>query len=204
MAPVFLGLLLWQRPLGFTMNDGLAVRRIWAKLIRWAFLRWSRQQERLVDGVAQAQSGLNISAQIRHNDLLIDDAAGSHQRAISRQRNIHNTVGEAERWRVLIKDERSVRGVANRHNNNLAGLELGSSCMTAPTDFGRGTTGQDRFCPSSRLRSREDSPAMIWWHRIYVGRRHRPHLMILMPSPGLCESRARVKRKGPPFRKGAL
>jgi hypothetical protein len=65
------------------------------KLMRstWSSLR--TQQQRIVDCLAKAQGGLNISAKVRHHNTLIHDGAvRSDPSAIGPQGDIHDSVRE--------------------------------------------------------------------------------------------------------------
>src|SRR5262245_26904001 len=81
--------------------------RVFMKLMRSTLFSWRRQQQRIVDCLAKAKRGLNISAKIRHHDTPINDGAvRSDPSAIGRQGDIHDSVREAQCGGVFIEYKR--------------------------------------------------------------------------------------------------
>jgi hypothetical protein len=79
-----------------------------------------------VDGLAEAHSGLNIPAQIRDHNLLIHNSVWFGPSAVGRQGNVNDAIREPKRGGSFVKDERSMRGVANRDYRHFLGTRC---CM---------------------------------------------------------------------------
>jgi hypothetical protein len=98
------------------------------QLICFALRRWGRQEQRLVEAVAEAKSCLNVPTQIGYNDLLIHDAIRSSPSAVRGQCNINNPIRESECGGAFVKNEWSVRSVANWDYGHLCGGRIGIVC----------------------------------------------------------------------------
>src|SRR5262249_46574142 len=109
-------------------------------LARLALRCWRGQQQGVVNRLLQAEGRLNVPPQVGHHDLLIHNAIRSCPSAASGQRDANHPIHESERWRHFIKNERSMRNVANGNYHPFLGARVsGSSAMTAPIGFGSGT-----------------------------------------------------------------
>jgi hypothetical protein len=95
-----------------------------------ALRRWRSQQQRRVNRPTQIDGCLNVSAQVcDHDKIVFGSSVRPNASAISRQREINDSIRVTERWRGLVKNEGSVRNVVNRnYYSNFAGARVGIVC----------------------------------------------------------------------------
>jgi hypothetical protein len=145
------------------------------RLIRLAFQGWRGQQQGTVNRLPQAKSCLNISPQVGHHYLLIHNAIRSSPSTVSGQRDVNNAIRESECGGYFIKNEWSMRNVANGDYGPLLGARVGLVChdgsfqlwewnsernsftalrleATPPKAFRRATTATDLTAPGFRPR----------------------------------------------------
>jgi hypothetical protein len=81
-------------------------------LARLALIRGRGEKKRAIDRSAQAQRGLNITAQIGNNHLLVNHSTAFASRSpIGGQRNIDDAVRTTEYRRALEEDKRGMPNV---------------------------------------------------------------------------------------------
>ena len=86
------------------------------QLIRLTFRRWCRQEQHIVERLSQAEGCQNISAQVHDHNLIIHNAAvRAEPSAVGRQREIDDPICETKSGGILVENEGSVRGVADRN-----------------------------------------------------------------------------------------
>ena len=112
------------------------------QLIRFALWRWCgwrRQQQGLVKTIAKTERGLDISAEVRDDDLLVQNGAVlANPSAIGCQSEVDDAVRKTKCRSPFIKNERCMGNVANRDYGYLRGRASGLSAMMAPINSGSG------------------------------------------------------------------
>jgi hypothetical protein len=99
------------------------------QLIRLTLLRWRRQQQRLVDRVAQVDRCRYVPAQISSHNLIVDGRAiGPDPCSIGLERKIDNAICESKGCGTFIKNEGSVGNIANRNYSPFTGARVGVVC----------------------------------------------------------------------------
>src|SRR5947208_694718 len=121
-------------------------------LIRLTFRRWRGQQQRIVDRLTQTESRLNVSTQVRDNDLVVHSTVWSDPSAIGRQCDVDDPIHKSERRRPLVKNEWSVRSVANQNYSPFLGARIGVVSHNNSYRFWEWDTATVRFVPLVRSR----------------------------------------------------
>ena len=98
------------------------------RLIRLALSRGRSHQQCIVKRLAQTERRLNVSAQVRHHDLIVNKTLGPDCTAIGREGNTDNPIHESEGGSPIVKNERGMSGVANRDYTPFVGARVGIVC----------------------------------------------------------------------------
>jgi hypothetical protein len=116
-------------------EDRVCFSRWMWRLIRLAFRGWRGQQQGTVNRLPQAKSCLNIPPQVGHHYLLIHNAIRSSPSTVSGQRDVNNAIRESECGCYFIKNEWSMRNVANGDYGPLLGARVGLVCHDGSFQF---------------------------------------------------------------------
>ena len=102
---------------------------MWWQLIRLTLARRDRrQQQSLINRLAQADGRLNTSAQLGSNDWISDKTIEANPSTMGCQSDIDDAVSVAHCGNPIVENERGVRSIGNRNYRPFLGERVGVVC----------------------------------------------------------------------------
>jgi hypothetical protein len=117
------------------MTAETLLMKMW-RLIRFSLWYWCGKQHGAIERLPQVQSRRNVAPQIGDNHLLIHNfAVQPNPGSVGRQGDVDNSIREAKCGRNFIKNEWSVRDVADGNYNPFLGARVGIVCHDGSSRF---------------------------------------------------------------------
>src|ERR1039458_2037516 len=120
------------------------------QLIRLTLARWRSHQQRIVNGCSETQDGLNVPAQIGSHNLICYGTFGSDPGSGRRPGDVDNAICMPHGSGALIKNEWSMRNVANRDYSPFLGARVGVVCHDGSYQFWEWDGTKVCFVPLAR------------------------------------------------------